>query len=373
VWWGSVDLRVKGSWRRENPDLRDTAGNSIAFEETYSVDLPRRLSALNGKLAEGQESRLPTVATTYTTTVAEGQPARLLIRGENMWRSTEVFVGAQRADRVRVLPNMGGVVAEFERVAPVHGAKALDISVVTSDGFAVVGEAKVVSQSSMLTKREVKGVGPRFIGDQTYVLEVNPPLANVRTLELLARSRVSASTTTSLATLGDGLELSRDGQTIRVVSKVTSVKLKAGDPIDLVLVVGSDSAITSENILVAVDARYYPQLADTVGKVEWASGGVGLRKIKITFPQAASFAYRDLSKSRVGIRAQLKTTSGAIVAIRNDVCVIAKGSCLVTLAPASSITDESTKDALKKGDFSLNVSLAGEDVPKLSPDSLAGK
>jgi hypothetical protein len=48
--------------------------------------------------------------------VVAGQEASILIPGLRLWRSTSVTLGAQPADRIRVLPNMEGIVAEFRPV-----------------------------------------------------------------------------------------------------------------------------------------------------------------------------------------------------------------------------------------------------------------
>jgi hypothetical protein len=45
--------------------------------------------------------------------VIVGEDARILIPGFRLWRSTSVTLGAQPADRIRVLPNMEGIIAEF--------------------------------------------------------------------------------------------------------------------------------------------------------------------------------------------------------------------------------------------------------------------
>jgi hypothetical protein len=45
--------------------------------------------------------------------VVVGEDARILIPGFRLWRSTSVTLGAQPADRIRVLPNMEGIIAEF--------------------------------------------------------------------------------------------------------------------------------------------------------------------------------------------------------------------------------------------------------------------
>mgnify|MGYP006271435623 FL=1 len=48
--------------------------------------------------------------------VIAGQPTRILIPGSRLWRSATVTLGAQRAERIRVLPNMEGIIAEFRAV-----------------------------------------------------------------------------------------------------------------------------------------------------------------------------------------------------------------------------------------------------------------
>ncbi|MEM7309035.1 MAG: hypothetical protein AAF682_20295 [Planctomycetota bacterium] len=70
--------------------------------------------------------------------VRAGAPARIVVRGENVWRSPEVFIGGQRASRVSILPDLEGLAAEFERIdappslkdAPVKA----DLMVSTSQG-----------------------------------------------------------------------------------------------------------------------------------------------------------------------------------------------------------------------------------------------
>jgi hypothetical protein len=70
-----------------------------------------------------------------------GRPARLLLRGGRLWRSTVVTLAGQRADQIVVLPDMQGIVAEFDCVeapeTPKRGPDGLqtaDILVWTSEG-----------------------------------------------------------------------------------------------------------------------------------------------------------------------------------------------------------------------------------------------
>jgi hypothetical protein len=49
-------------------------------------------------------------------TVVACAPARILIPGSRLWRSAEVTLDAQLAAKITVLPNMEGVIADFDEV-----------------------------------------------------------------------------------------------------------------------------------------------------------------------------------------------------------------------------------------------------------------
>lgn len=51
-----------------------------------------------------------------------GVALKLLIPGSRLWRSASVTLGAQQASRIRVLPNMEGIIAEFPPVDLPHAA-----------------------------------------------------------------------------------------------------------------------------------------------------------------------------------------------------------------------------------------------------------
>ncbi|MEM8554968.1 MAG: hypothetical protein AAGF71_09120 [Pseudomonadota bacterium] len=56
-------------------------------------------------------------------TLEVGRPGRLVLAGERLWRGTVVTVNNQAADRIVVLPDMKGVVAEFNCLHPPPGSK----------------------------------------------------------------------------------------------------------------------------------------------------------------------------------------------------------------------------------------------------------
>ena len=51
-----------------------------------------------------------------------GRPAHIALAGERLWRGTVVTIDGQPADRITVLPDMKGVIAEFRCVRPAPGA-----------------------------------------------------------------------------------------------------------------------------------------------------------------------------------------------------------------------------------------------------------
>ena len=88
-----------------------TAGGALRHE-------PRIMDVLMGKPHDPTGGQLdpadPTKRSDVTVTAC--QNASIVIPGYRLWRSTVVTLGGQKADRITVLPNMRGIMAEFQRV-----------------------------------------------------------------------------------------------------------------------------------------------------------------------------------------------------------------------------------------------------------------
>ena len=54
-----------------------------------------------------------------------GRPGEVVLAGGRLWRSTIVRMGHQQADRILVLPDMKGIIAEFSCVKPIPGQEGL--------------------------------------------------------------------------------------------------------------------------------------------------------------------------------------------------------------------------------------------------------
>lgn len=133
-WWRSVLLDVETCWltKAELTDRRlkgheefDLCEDNLEVRDWTIIRLPGAIAELSRKLGF-EVVQEPYLEKTRTKQVLEiGQPGNLLLRGGRLWRSTEVTMGAQRADSITVLPNMEGIVAYFRCVLPQSGDEQL--------------------------------------------------------------------------------------------------------------------------------------------------------------------------------------------------------------------------------------------------------
>jgi hypothetical protein len=101
----------------------DGNGTQVPSTETpfrMTVNVPPDFEAFDSIFrADAWVNRGPRIqddAMDQRITVMAGRGTRILIPGSRLWRSASVTLGAQTADRIRVLPNMEGIIAEFRAV-----------------------------------------------------------------------------------------------------------------------------------------------------------------------------------------------------------------------------------------------------------------
>jgi hypothetical protein len=146
AWWRSVRLSIETCWVRRQELHRHERFDGCSEGDRPSVQhhivrLPGAIQELSRKLGFDvlQEPRLePQTSPGNPLQIQVGRPAEVLRRGGRIWRSTEVTLGAQKADEIVVLPNMEGIVARFRCVRPQMPAsevtKFVSILVWTSEG-----------------------------------------------------------------------------------------------------------------------------------------------------------------------------------------------------------------------------------------------
>lgn len=126
-WWRSAAVEITTCWIKPgNIDEEsaqsgeicqqkkaDLAGNGNTI--TTVVRLPVAIAELSRKLGF-EVVQEPYIVEEAPQTLVIGQPGALKLRGARLWRSTEVTLGAQTATSISVLPNMEGIIANFDCV-----------------------------------------------------------------------------------------------------------------------------------------------------------------------------------------------------------------------------------------------------------------
>jgi hypothetical protein len=128
-WWRTAEMQVRTCWISRAADYK--SGQSIknmcsdpdSEFGSIAIRLPSSISEISRKLGFDDVVQQPSLSTRLQQELVVGQHGSLLLEGQRLWRSTEVTAGAQRADRITVLPNMGGILADFKCVLPPAGLR----------------------------------------------------------------------------------------------------------------------------------------------------------------------------------------------------------------------------------------------------------
>jgi hypothetical protein len=201
AWWRSIELEVSACWARradlaKAADLLDSCGafarpspssrSAEPHREQVSVDskseasgesaihslgtyrntvrLPGAISELSSKLGfeivQEPHLKVPLDQAPPLIVAEVGRSLDILLTGFRIWRSTEVTLGAQKSNRIVVLPNMEGIIASFDCVEPQTAVWAessstepvrqhVDVKVWTSEGVTEPLDATLVIPPSV--------------------------------------------------------------------------------------------------------------------------------------------------------------------------------------------------------------------------------
>jgi len=163
AWFESIRLAGKFYWRAEDGSL---GKGSDIWNGEIEVNLPGRPRVITWALMKDAAPLQPIILPPWEPgsakdrfVIREGQKATLMIRGYALWRHPRVFIGAQPASRIDILPDGDGLLITFDSIQPPamssrRGRPLLDLTVITSRGRAVLKNAVEV-----LPKRD-KGIRP---------------------------------------------------------------------------------------------------------------------------------------------------------------------------------------------------------------------
>jgi hypothetical protein len=162
-WWQTVVATIKTCWLSRADFRKAQPGQSAsklcaddfgADAPSITVRLPAAIPEVSRKLGF-EVIQQPSLYKPEPKELVVGQRGALLLQGQRLWRSTEVTAGAQRADKITVLPNMEGIIAEFTCVRPPAGQRTarqnIDVNLdngqmITSD-FAQVWTSEGVTEA----------------------------------------------------------------------------------------------------------------------------------------------------------------------------------------------------------------------------------
>jgi hypothetical protein len=128
AWWRTVEVDIGVCWlsRTSSAELRVAADICPDAQRTkpnaITVRLPSAIPEISRKLGFDVVQQ-PSLYEPRQKELVVGTPGALLLEGARLWRSTEVTAGSQRAEKISVLPNMEGILAEFKCVLPPAGQR----------------------------------------------------------------------------------------------------------------------------------------------------------------------------------------------------------------------------------------------------------
>lgn len=133
AWTDKLHLNVSVGWIDRRGDL------VLDLDEAFEVDIsvPPDYETFDSLFRKdawiNRDPRIQDDEMDKDIYIRAGKETTILIPGSRLWRSAAVTLGAQLADRIRVLPNMEGIIAEFGKVALPYAAYNSD-AVTDADG-----------------------------------------------------------------------------------------------------------------------------------------------------------------------------------------------------------------------------------------------
>lgn len=240
--WTQAELEVTTRWVKEN----GTTTQPVTHRSL--IELPGRPAALLDVIAQDfitqkYQTRRPEALALLSPELIQGERATIVVEGLNSWRNAELYVGNQKAESIRMLPDMRGIVATFAPIGNMAGAdrnaQGYPIVLRTAEGSARVGYAQLRKPAAHVAPFSVLYTSePRLIGTTSFSLTSAPALAGYQSLSVLALPTTGQGTAsfTDVRVAGNSLTVNvpgdklaglTSGQRVRLYVKL---QLSATDP-----------------------------------------------------------------------------------------------------------------------------------------------
>lgn len=276
-WWDKAELVINRYWvdgTGKFPTASAAGPRGKLSQIRYSITVPSSsddaLGILTGDSLMRVQLERPDEAAWQ---VRIGSPAEIIIRGKNLWRNPQVRLGSQFASDVKIMPDMEGVVAIFDKVVESYGsalnidgrtapANTTPVTIATPAGMELVGYAKLLKEAATPTKLAVEG-GAVVIGEVKSGLKLNLPLAGY--YDIGARYREAGTSAKFREAKSARIARPKPTQLTFEVPKLAP--LAAGAPIELQLLLTYAKGDEPEHLAVTGPLIYYPTRADWKVKV----------------------------------------------------------------------------------------------------------
>ena len=257
AWWRTARVVINSCWlaRRalaytelDQPASKICEQHSSKHSSEIIVRLPPAVPEISRKLAFDVVQQ-PSLYNPTPKELVIGMPGALLLEGARLWRSTEVTAGSQHADRITVLPNMEGILAEFDCVRPPTGPRTLRQSFgepLDNNQTVTYDSIQVWTSEGVTDQNPVTFIWPLKEKDKEF-LRANALCPDTRPKATVAPSADAASKQPQIATL------TRDGPST-VDQPPTNASTPPSSPVTSVVtappgVPGSNSASASDKAI----------------------------------------------------------------------------------------------------------------------------
>jgi hypothetical protein len=116
AWTSALHLDVSVGWLDQHGDSVLDQEEGFPVDISVPPDYETFDSVFRNDPSVSRNPRIQEDEMDKDIYVRAGGSTKILIPGSRLWRSATVTLGAEIADRIRVMPNMLGIVAEFDEV-----------------------------------------------------------------------------------------------------------------------------------------------------------------------------------------------------------------------------------------------------------------
>ena len=173
AWTSRLTVNVQSGWL-------NTRTGALDPDEDYQfrVPLPPDFEAFDAFIGGKEAVRRPKISNELMEKPVFSRCKRnaILIPGFRLWRSAMVTVGSEMADRIVVLPNMRGIIAEFPPSdASLRGSTSHVVRVWTSEGMDSIRDAvSYADDADSCSKPEDNPAGKLKVSDSSGIPPQTP-------------------------------------------------------------------------------------------------------------------------------------------------------------------------------------------------------